>query len=83
MTVPAGHNYALQLYVTTDLSSDPVAWTLLDSSDSGGSSTEIVLSTDDNLSSFSGDENYVVVVTSNGYYNCPSAGSYTLAITAY
>jgi hypothetical protein len=82
LTVPPGHNYGLFLYGADDLN-DPVSWDLLDSSDVGGSGTETVEFVDSIFGIFTGSQDFVLVVMSNGYYDCPSVGSYTLNVTGF
>ena len=82
MTVPAGHNYGLQLYGATNVN-DPSSWDLLDASDVGGNGTETVEFVDSVFGIFSGAQDLMLVVLSNGYYDCPSIGSYQLDVSGF
>ena len=82
LTVPAGHNYGLQLYGASDLN-DPSTWDLLDSSDVGGNGTETVQFVDSLFGIFTGSQDLMLVVLSNGHYDCPSIGSYQLDVSGF
>jgi hypothetical protein len=82
MTVPPGHNYGLQLYGASDVN-DPSTWDLLDSSDVSGNGTETVEFVDSVFGIFTGSQDLMLVVLSNGHYDCPSIGSYQLDVSGF
>jgi hypothetical protein len=78
--IPAGHDYGLELWRTDNLMAPVSTWEQLQQSDNPGNAPEAFSQPATNFLDFSSDT-FVIVVRSNGDWDCPAAGSYTLSVT--
>jgi hypothetical protein len=78
--VPVGHDYGLELWRVSDVTAPISDWEMLQQSDNPGNAPESFSQGATDFLDFSTDT-FVIVVRSNGDWDCPAAGSYTLSVT--
>ena len=78
--IPSGHDYGLELWRVGSVTEPVSDWEMLQQSDNAGNAPESFSQVATDFLDFSTDT-FVIVVRSNGDWDCPAAGSYLLSVT--